>query len=105
VEDQAEGMGGAVAPPRGAGLYHAYNAALKRALGGKGRGEMSLAELEAAVEWLGRNRLREHLHLLEGDPRFGWAVRSRQGWTPPVGRAAKAGPRGRTGTNGPQTMK
>ena len=92
VEDQAEGMGGAVAPPRGAGLYHAYNAALKRALGGKGRGEMSLAELEAAVEWLGRNRLREHLHLLEDDHRFGWRARPRGQWQPPVGRPATAGP-------------
>ncbi|RYI87104.1 MAG: restriction endonuclease subunit R, partial [Acetobacteraceae bacterium] len=95
VEDAAEGVSGAVAPPRGAGLYHAYNAALKRVLGDKARNEMSLAELEAAVEWLGRNRLREHLHLLEGDHRFGWATRNRQGWTPPVGRAAKP----RAGTN------
>lgn len=85
----AEGVSGAVAPPRGAGLYHAYNAALKRALGGKGRGEMSLAELAAAVEWLGRNRLREHLHLLEGDHRFGWRARRGPGWRPPVGRAAE----------------
>lgn len=89
VEDMAEGVAGAVAPPRGAGLYHAYNAALKRALGGKGRGEMSLAELAAAVEWLGRNRLREHLHLLEGDHRFGWRARRGPGWRPPVGRAAE----------------
>ncbi|MDN3563936.1 hypothetical protein QWZ14_06035, partial [Paeniroseomonas aquatica] len=37
VEDAAEGVSGAVAPPRGAGLYHAYNAALKRALGDKAR--------------------------------------------------------------------
>ena len=61
-------------------------------MGGKARHEMSLAELEAAAEWLGRNRLREHLHLLEGDHRFGWAVRSLHGWTPPVGRAAGAKP-------------
>ncbi|RYI80362.1 MAG: restriction endonuclease subunit R, partial [Acetobacteraceae bacterium] len=77
VEDAAKGVSGAVAPPRGAGVYHAYNAASKRVMGGKARHEMSLAELEAAAEWLGRNRLREHLHLLEGDHRFGWAVRSR----------------------------
>lgn len=87
VEDLAEG--GATAPPRGAGLYHAYNAALKRALGGKGRGEMSLAELEAAIAWLGRNRLRDHLHLLEGDHRFGWSARPRGEWRPPVGRPAR----------------
>jgi hypothetical protein len=99
VEDQAEGIGGAVAPPRGAGLYHAYNAALKRALGGKGRGEMSLAELEAAVEWLGRNRLRDHLHLLEDDHRFGWRARPRGQWQPPVGRSPSKQPhagKGRT---------
>jgi hypothetical protein len=103
VEDMAEGAGGGAAapPPRGAGLYHAYNAALKRALGGRSRGEMTLAELEAAVEWLGRNRLRDHLHLLEGDHRFGWraAGRPRGEWRPPVGRAAgaarKAGNAGR----------
>ena len=76
-------------------MYHAYNATLKRVLGDKARNEMTLAEMEAALEWLGRNRLREHLHLLEGDHRFGWATRNRQGWTPPVGRAAKP----RAGTN------
>jgi hypothetical protein len=89
VEDAAEGVSGAISPPRGAGLYHAYNAALKRVLGGKARHEMSLAELEAAAEWLGRHRLHEHLHLLEGDQRFGWAVRTRQDWSPPVGRASR----------------
>lgn len=91
VEDMADGVAGAVAPPRGSGLYHAYNAALKQALGGKGRGRMSLAELEAAVERLGRNRLREHLHLLEGDHRFGWRARRGADWRPPVGRAAGSG--------------
>lgn len=85
----AEVAAGAVAPPRGAGLYHAYNAALKRATGGKARTEMSLAELEAAVEWLGRNRLRDHLHLLEGDHRFGWRAKPRGEWQPPVGRPAQ----------------
>ena len=104
VEDAAEGVAGAVSPPRGAGLYHAYNAALKRVLGGKARHEMSLAELEAAVEWLGRNRLREHLHLLEGDQRFGWAVRSRRDWAPPVGRAAGVAPRGRPGPRNTQAL-
>jgi hypothetical protein len=87
VEDSAEGLSGAI--PRGASLYHAYNAALKRVLG-KGRGEMSVEELEAAMAWLGRNRLREHLHLLEGDHRFGWAARQRRDWRPPVGRRARA---------------
>lgn len=67
------------------GLYHAYNAALKRATGGKGRAEMTLAELEAAVEWLGRNRLRDHLHLLDGNYRFGWRARRCDEWRPPAG--------------------
>jgi hypothetical protein len=68
-------------------LYHRYNATLKRVLGGKARAEMGLAELEAAVAWLERNRLRDHLHVLEGDARYAWTARQRTGdWWPPVGR-------------------
>ena len=90
VQDMAEGIAQTLVPAgRGDGLYHAYNAALKRATGGKGRAEMTLAELEAAVEWLGRNRLRDHLHLLDGDHRFGWRSRPRGEWRPPVGRSAR----------------
>jgi superfamily II DNA or RNA helicase len=63
--------------PRGQGTYHAYNAALKRVLGGKSRAQMSLAELEAAIAWLERNRIAEYLHLLEGDHRYGWIARRR----------------------------
>ena len=90
AQDGGRGVSAAPVPvaPRGAGLFHAYNAALKRALGGKPRAEMGLAELEAALEWLGRNRLRDHLHLLEGDHRYGWAARKRGEWRPPVGRPA-----------------
>jgi hypothetical protein len=51
---------------------------------------MTLAELEAAVAWLGRNQLRDHLHLLEGDHRFGWRARPRGDWRPPVRRAASS---------------
>jgi hypothetical protein len=92
VEDMAEGIAHTqVSAGHGDGLYHAYNAALKRATGGKGRAEMTLAELEAAVEWLGRNRLRDHLHLLESDHRFGWCARPRGEWRPPVGRSAGHG--------------
>ena len=84
VEDAAEAH-----DPRRRG-YHAYNAVLKRVLG-KGRAEMGLAELEAAVAWLGRNRLRDHLALLDGDARYAWdAGRRAGGWTPPVGRTPKA---------------
>jgi superfamily II DNA or RNA helicase len=54
----------------GQGLYHRYNAVLKRVFGNKGRPEMSLVELEAALAWLGRHRLADHLDLLQGDPRY-----------------------------------
>jgi len=85
VEDEAEAHG----PRRGG--YHAYNAALKRVLG-KSRAEMALAELEAAVAWLGRNRVRDHLYLLDGDPRYAWQARKRAGeWRPPVGRVSREG--------------
>ena len=47
------------------GSYHAYNACLKRVLG-KARSAMNLAELEAAAAWLERNRLGDHMHLLDG---------------------------------------
>ena len=57
---------------------------------------MSLAELEAASGWLERNRLAEHLHLLEDDPRYAWTARQRGEWTPPVGRVPKA-PRSKPG--------
>jgi hypothetical protein len=82
VEDDVEAHG------RARGGYHAYNAALKRVLG-RSRAEMGLAELEAAVAWLGRNRVGDHLHLLEGDPRYAWDARRRTGeWRPPVGRVS-----------------
>jgi hypothetical protein len=63
--------------PRGEGLYHGYNAVLKRVLGNKGRAAMSLPELEAAPAWLERNRLADFLHLLDGDARYAWEVRQR----------------------------
>ena len=85
VEDEAgrAGLRGGLA---GAGLYHRYNAALKRVTGNKSRAAMTLAELEAAAGWLERNRLSEHLHLLDGDGRYAWTARQRGEWTPPVGR-------------------
>jgi superfamily II DNA or RNA helicase len=96
VEDMAEGGAPAMrAPRRGDGLYHAYNAVLKRVMGGRPRASMTLGELEAAVEWLGRNRLREHLQLLEGDHRYGWRPRAEGGWVPPRGRAVTAKVRAR----------
>jgi hypothetical protein len=72
VED--EGM---LRIPRGAGGHHAYSAALKRVMQ-KGRAVMSLAELEATVAWLERNRLSDHLHLLEGDAKYAWTARQRR---------------------------
>ena len=62
---------------RGQDRYHGYNAVLKRVSGGKERAEMTLAELEAAVSWLERNRLSDHLHLLDGDMRYAWSARQR----------------------------
>ena len=56
VEDEAgrAGLRGGVAGP---GLYHRYNAVLKRVTGDKSRAQMTLSELEAAIGWLERNRL------------------------------------------------
>jgi hypothetical protein len=71
VEDEV-----AMQAPKGQG-YHRYNAVLKRVMGNKGRAEMTLAELEAAIGWLERNRLSDHLYLLEGDPRYAWTARQR----------------------------
>jgi superfamily II DNA or RNA helicase len=63
--------------PKGAGAHHAYSAALKRVMR-KGRAEMSLAELEAAIAWLERNRISDHLHLLQGDAKYAWTARQRR---------------------------
>ena len=82
VEDE-----GAMQAPRGAGLYHAYNAVLKRIMGNRSRNEMTIAELEASLGWLERHRLADHLDLLEGDPKYAWTARKRRAWSPPVGRA------------------
>ena len=87
VEDEAgrTGLRSSVGP----GLYHRYNAALKRATGNKSRARMTLAELEAAVGWLERNRLADHLHLLDDDPRYAWTARKRGEWKPPIGRVER----------------
>ena len=85
MEDEAgrSGLRGGVS---GAGLYHRYNAVLKRVSGDKSRAQMTLSELEAAIGWLERNRLSDHLHLLDGDPRYAWSAKRRGEWAPPVGR-------------------
>ena len=70
VEDDA-----GVGVQRGQGRDHGYNAVLERATGGKGRVEMPLAELEAAVSWLEPNWLCDHFHLLDGDVLYAWSVR------------------------------
>lgn len=59
----------------GQGRYHGYNAVLKRVMGDKSRAAMTLAELEAALAWLERNRLSDHLHVLDGDMRYAWSAR------------------------------
>ncbi|WP_336490271.1 DEAD/DEAH box helicase [Methylobacterium nigriterrae] len=77
IEDEAN-----LRAPRSGNLAHRYNAVLKR-VPGKARGAMTLAELEAALSWLERNRLCDHLHLLDGDARYAWSHRKRQGaWLP-----------------------
>ena len=86
VAQQAVEDEGAAQAPRGEGLYHRYNAILKRCTGDKPRAQMSLSELEAAVSWLERNRLSDHAAVLKDDPRYGWTLRQRGEWTPPVGR-------------------
>ncbi len=91
VAQQAVEDEGAMRAPRGQGLYHRYNAILKRSLGNKTRAEMSLSDLEAAVSWLGRNRLADHARVLDGDARYAWTVRQRT-WAPPVGRAERPQP-------------
>ncbi len=65
-----------------AGLLHAYNAVLKRVLGGRARAAMAAAELEEACAWLAANRLSERLGMLEGDARFAWAASRRFGAGP-----------------------
>jgi hypothetical protein len=64
VEDGA----GLQVPHAQEGLYHCYNAVLKRVFANKGRAQMTLAELEAALAWLERNRLSDHLSLLLAIP-------------------------------------
>ncbi len=73
IEDEALSIG--VRPPSGG--YHAYNAILRNYFG-KPRAQMTLAELEAAVGWLERNRLSDYFHLLDGDQRY-WFSASRRG--------------------------
>ncbi len=74
VEDEA----GLQVPRTREGLYHRYNAVLKRVSGNKGRAEMTLPELEAALAWLERNRLSDYLSLLEGDSKYAWTASRRR---------------------------
>ena len=86
VAQQAVEDEGARRMPAGQGLYHRYNAVLKRCTGNKTRAQMTAPELEAAIGWLERNRLSDHEGVLEGDPRYAWTARQRGEWRPPVGR-------------------
>ena len=87
VAQQAVEDEGAMVMPKGQGLYHRYNAILKRHAGDKPRAHMKVQELEAAISWLERNRLADHAGVLDGDPRYAWMERQRREWKPPVGRA------------------
>lgn len=89
IEDDA-GFSGLRSEVAGPGLYHRYNAVLKRVSHDKSRAHMTLAELEAARGWLERNRLAEHLHLISDDPRYRWSARKRGEWKPPVGKAIRS---------------
>jgi superfamily II DNA or RNA helicase len=91
VEDEA-GRSGLRAGLGGPGLYHRYNACLKRVSGNKSRAQMTLPELQAAIGWMERNRLSEHLHLLDDDSRYAWSVRRRREWKPPVGKPDRRPP-------------
>lgn len=81
VEDEAghAGLKGSLAGP---GLYHRYNAVLKRMTGNKSRAQMTLAEMAAAIGWLERNQLRDHLQVLDDDPQYAWTARHRGDWKP-----------------------
>ncbi|MDQ2694128.1 MAG: restriction endonuclease subunit R, partial [Pseudomonadota bacterium] len=83
IEDQSR----FAAVRRKAGGYHAYNAVLRNRFG-KPRAQMTLAELEAVVGWLERNRLSEHLALLDDDPHYRFSA-ARRGHRLP--RAARRG--------------
>jgi hypothetical protein len=78
-----------------------------------------IAEMEAAIGWLERNRLTDHLHLVRDDPRYAFTERrvaaaerrrlaevgqpvldvaqATDWWRPPVGRPASAWTRRRAG--------
>lgn len=86
VAQQAVEDEGARQAPAGQGLYHRYNAILKRCSGNKARAELTASELEAAIGWLERNRLADHDAVLAGDARYVWTTRHRKDWTPPIGR-------------------
>jgi hypothetical protein len=57
--------------------YHAYNAVLKRVFA-KPRAGMTLAELEALVGWLERNRISGRLELIQDDHRYDWSARQQR---------------------------
>ncbi len=77
VEDEA-GRAGLRNGTDGPGVCHRYNAALKQATGDKSREHMASVKLGAAIDWLERNRLADHLHLLDDDPRHAWTSRKRR---------------------------
>ena len=75
---------------RRGGSYHAYNAILRHHFG-KSRAAMTVAELEAVIGWLERNRLADYLHLLDNDPHYRFSANQRGHSIPPVARRSAAG--------------
>ena len=55
---------------------------IERELGGSTAWDWQPIQLEAALAWLERNRLSDHLHLLEGDSRYAWTAARRRHWAP-----------------------
>jgi superfamily II DNA or RNA helicase len=86
VAAQAVEDGAARRSPDDPRRAHRYNAVLKRVVG-KGRSAMTVPELEAALAWLERNRLADHVDLLEGDARYAWSERRRRNPWPAARRA------------------
>ena len=52
---------------------------------------MTVAELEAVIGWLERNRLADYLHLLDNDPRYRFSANQRGHNIPPAARRPAAG--------------
>ncbi len=95
VAQQAVEDEGAAQAPRGEGLYHRYNAILKRCTGNTARGQMTPGRAGSRDRLAGAQPPVRPRRRAGGDPRYGWTLRQRREWTPPVGRT-DGKPRGAT---------